>query len=145
MKKRGNWSTNWELTTFIENRKRTQKKRKQTQKKRKRINKLRIYNIFWKLVKDPKKEKTDPKKRETDQQTESLKLFLKTGNWPKRRGNGPQKNRKRIRCKYRGNRPKIFGNPSSLFSFWEISNNSWKKKKTDPNSLLGPFSCWGVS
>ena len=56
-----------------------------------------------------------------------------------------QKNGKRIKCKYSGNRPKIFGNPSTLFSFWGISDNSWKKKETDPNSLLGPFPCWGVS
>ena len=31
------------------------------------------------------------KKEETDQQTESLKLFLKTGNEPQRNGNGPKK------------------------------------------------------
>ena len=31
------------------------------------------------------------KKEETDQQTGNLKLFLKTGNCPKKRGNGPQK------------------------------------------------------
>ena len=29
---------------------------------------------------DPKYEETEPNKEETDQQTESLKLFLKTGN-----------------------------------------------------------------
>ena len=39
-----------------------------------------------------------------------------------------------------GNQPKIFGNPSTLFSFWGISDNSWKKKETAPNSLLGPIS-----
>ena len=33
---------------------------------------------------DPKKEETGPKKEETDQQTENLKLFLKTGNGPKK-------------------------------------------------------------
>ena len=111
--KRGNLSTNWEFETFFENRKRTQKRgngpekrgnrpkkwgnrstnwefeffyenRKRTQKMRKPINKLTIYNFFW-------KPETDPKKGETDQQTESLKLFLKTGNWPKKGENGPKK------------------------------------------------------
>ena len=53
---------------------------------------------------DPKKEETDSKNEETDQQTENLQLFLKIGN-------GPKKNGKRIKCKYSGNRPKIFGNP----------------------------------
>ena len=33
----------------------------------------------------------DSKKDETDQQTEDLKLFLKTGNRPKKRGNGIKK------------------------------------------------------
>ena len=152
LKKWGNRSTNWEFTTFFENRKRTQKMRKRTQKKRKPINKLRIWNFFWKPETDPKNEETDPKKEETDpnkgetdQQTESLKLFLKTGNWPKKKRKRTQKNGKRIKCKYSGNRPKISGNPSTLFSFWGISDNSWKKKETDPISLLGPFPCWGVS
>ena len=86
-----------------------------------------------------------PKKEETDERTESLKLFLKTGNWPKKEETDPKKPGKRIKCKYCGNRPKIFGNPSTLFSFWGISDNSWKKKETDPNSLLVPFPCWGVS
>ena len=36
---------------------------------------------------DPKKEEMDSKKGETDQQTESLKLFLKTGNRPQKMGN----------------------------------------------------------
>ena len=62
--KKGNRSTNWEFKTFLENRKRTQKKWKP-------INKLRIYNFFWKSETDPKKEETDPKKGVIDQQTES--------------------------------------------------------------------------
>ena len=32
-----------------------------------------------------------PKNEETDQQTENLKLFLKTRNGLKKRGNGPEK------------------------------------------------------
>ena len=107
------------------------------------------------------------KKKENDQQTENLKLFLNPGKGPKKWGNIPKKrgnrstkwefktfflnrkrtqqNGKRIKCKYSGNQPKIFGNPSTLFSFWGISDNSWKKKETDPNSLLGPIPCSGVS
>jgi len=94
--------------------------------------------FFW-------KSESDPKKEETDQQTESLKLFLKTGNWPKKKRKRTKKNGKRIKCKYSGNRPKIFGNSSTLSSFRGISDNSWKKKETDPNSLMGPIPCWGVS
>ena len=33
----------------------------------------------------------DPKNEETDQQTESLNIFLKTGNRPKKWGNGLKK------------------------------------------------------
>ena len=33
---------------------------------------------------DPKKEEMEPKNEETDQQTESLNIFLKTGNRPKK-------------------------------------------------------------
>ena len=44
-----------------------------------------------KVIKKPetdlKYEETDRKKEETDQQTENLKLFLETGNRPKKRGN----------------------------------------------------------
>ena len=114
-KKRGNRSTNWEFTTFSENRKLTQKKRKRTQKKRKPINKLRIYNFFW-------KPETDPKKEETDQQTENLKLFLKTGNGPKKRGNGPKKR----------------GNQSTNWEFKTFSENrklTQKKKKRTQKKL----------
>ena len=46
----------------------------------------------------PKNEETDPIKEETDQKTEILKLFLKTGNGPKKWGNGS----------------KILGNPSTI-------------------------------
>ena len=49
--------------------------------------KLRIYNFFLKPETDPKNKEMYPKKEETDQQTENLKLFLKTGNGPKKRGN----------------------------------------------------------
>ena len=37
------------------------------------------------------RKRTQNKKQKTDQQTENLKLFLKTGNGPKKRGNGPKK------------------------------------------------------
>ena len=108
-------------------------------KKWKLINKLRIYNFFWKSETDPKNEETDPKKGgETNQQTENLKLFLKTGNGPKKWGNGS----------------KILGNPSKIWDpykpesdlkieetdkktgnsskkwIWGISDNFWKKQET---------------
>ena len=51
-KKRGNWSTNWELKTVLENRKLT-----------------------------PKMRKRALKKEETDQQTENLKLFFENRKW----------------------------------------------------------------
>ena len=75
----------------------TQKKRKQTLKKRKLIYKLRIWNFFWKLETDPKKEEMDPKKRKRTQKggnrskTEILKLFFKTGNGPKKMRKRTQK------------------------------------------------------
>ena len=82
------WYTSWKLP----------KNEETDPKKRKPINKLRIWNFFWKPETDPikeetdpKKEETDPKNEETDQQTENLQLFLKTGNEPKKWGNGSKK------------------------------------------------------
>ena len=113
---------------------------------------LGLFPVFKKVLNsqflvtktDPKKEEMDPQKEETDQQTEDLKLFWKPETDPKK-GNWPKKNGKRIKCKYSGNRPKIFGNPSTLFSLRGISDNFWKKKETDTNSLLDLILCWGVS
>ena len=49
---------------------------------------MRIYYFFWKQETDPKNEETGRKKEGTDQQTKNLKLFLKTGNRPKKWENG---------------------------------------------------------
>ena len=75
-----------------------------------------------------KKRERSQKKEETDQQTENLKLSLKTGNGPKNRGNWSNVN-------IAETNPKIFRNPPTLFSFWGISDNSWKKKETDVSVL----------
>ena len=52
--------------------------RKPIEIKRKPINKQRIKIFFGKPETDQKNEETGPKKEVTDQQTENLKLFLKT-------------------------------------------------------------------
>ena len=76
-----------------------------------------IWYTSWKL---PKKWGNRPKKEETDQQTENLKLFLKTGNWPNKRGNRPKK---------RGNRPKKRGNWSTNWEFTTFLKTGNKPKK----------------
>ena len=108
-KKRGNRSTNWEFETFFENRKRTQKMRKRTQKKGNR---------------------PTNKKEETDQQTEYFKLFLETGNGPKKWGNG---------WKILGNPSKILGNPSTILDpdkpESDLKNEETDKKREIPSKI----------
>ena len=81
------------------------------------------------LFMDPKKEEMDPKKEETGQQTENLQLFLKIRKQTQTKVETDPKKRKQIKCKYSRNQPKIFKNPSILFGFWGISDNSWKRRK----------------
>ena len=65
---------------------------KRTQKMRKPIDQqTENLKLFLKTEFRPKKWGNGPKKKETDHQSENSKLFLKTGNVPIKRGNGPKK------------------------------------------------------
>jgi len=112
---------------------------KRVKKKEETINKLRIYNFFWKPATDPEMGERIEKMGKPINKLRFWNFFLNRKRTQKKEETNPKKNGKRIKCKYSENRPKIFGNPSTLFSFWGISDNSWK------NSLLSPFPCWGVS
>ena len=113
---RGNGSTNWEFTTFKTGNG-PKKMRKRTQKKSKPIKNWDFKTFFSKPETDPKNEETDQRKRGNRSTNWELNFFLKTGNWPKKWGNGPKKNRKRLKKTH----------------FGEVS------------VFLGPIPCWGVS
>ena len=115
--KRGNRSTNWEFKTF-----------------------------FWKPETDPKKEETDPKKsgnRSTNWEfttfSENRKLTQK------KRGNRPKKKGNKSNVNIAETHPKYSEIPLHFLVFEGFPIILEKKKEMDPNSLLSPFPCWGVS
>jgi len=76
--KRENRSTNWDFRTFFENRKRTKKKLGNGPNKEETDQQTENLKLFLKTGNGPKNEETDPKAEETDQQTENLKVIKKT-------------------------------------------------------------------
>ena len=65
--------------------------------------------------------------------------------WPKKRGNGPKKTGNESNVNIAETNPKYLEIPQHFSDFEGFPIIFEKKKETDPNSLLGPIPCWGVS